>query len=74
MLLTLYITMGLLLAGVGFAVDSWQFWCFMGLFWAMGHISRDAGRYESVEIIFDVLRSMNVDIDKVVDKLKEKAE
>lgn len=74
MLLTLYITMGLLLAGVGFTFDTWQFWCFMGLFWALGHTARDAGRYESVEIIFDVLRSMNVDIDKVVDKLKEKAE
>ena len=74
MQLTLYITMGLLLTGVGFTFDTWQFWCFMGLFWAVSRTARDEGRYESVEIIFDVLRSMNVDIDTVVDKLKEKAE
>jgi len=74
MLLALYITMGLLLAGVGFTFDTWQFWCFLGLFWAMNYTARDAGRYESVEIIFDVLRTMNIDIDAVVEKLKEKAE
>lgn len=74
MLLALYLTMGLLLAGVGFAVDGWQFWCFMGLFWAVSRTARDMGRYESVEIIFDVLREMKVDIDTVVDKLKEKSE
>ena len=74
MLLALYITMGLLLAGVGFTFDTWQFWCFMALFWAVSHTARDAGRYESVEIIFDVLRTMNIDIDAVVEKLKEKAE
>lgn len=74
MLLALYFTMCLLLVGVGFAVDSWQFWCFIGLFWAVSRTARDQGRYESVEIIFGILRSMDIDIDKVVDKLKEKAE
>jgi hypothetical protein len=74
MLLALYFTMGLLLAGVGFTFDTWQFWCFFGLFWAVSHTARDAGRYESVKIIFDVLRGMNIDIDAVVEKLKEKAE
>ena len=74
MTFALYFTMGLLLAGVGFSFDTWQFWCFMALFWAMGHTARDAGRYETVEIIFDVLRKMNVDLDAVVKKLKEKSE
>jgi hypothetical protein len=74
MTFALYITMGLLLAGVGFTIDTWQFWCFMSLFWAMNYTARDAGRYETVEIIFDVLRGMNIDIDAVVEKLKEKAE
>jgi hypothetical protein len=69
----LYVTMGLLLAGVGFTYDTWQFWCFLALFWAISYTARNEGRYESVQIIFDVLESMNIDLSKVVDKLKEKA-
>ena len=69
----LYITLSLLLIGVGFTFDTWQFWCFVSLFWAVSYTSKNEGRQESVHIIFDALRSMNVDLDKVVDKLKEKA-
>lgn len=71
--LALYLTLGLLLSGVGFTFDSWQFWCFLGLFWAVSYTAKNEGRQESVQIIFDVLKSMNIDLDKVVDKLKEKA-
>lgn len=71
-IIALYFTLGLLLAGVGFTYDTWEFWCFLALFWAVSFISKNEGRYESVQVIFGVLKSMNIDLDKVVDKLKEK--
>jgi hypothetical protein len=40
--------MGLLLSAVGFAYDTWQFWCFLGLFWGVERMGRQVGAAEGI--------------------------
>jgi hypothetical protein len=46
--LALWATMGLLLNAVGFTIDSWQFWSFLGLFWCVERIGRVHGAAEGI--------------------------
>ena len=46
--LVLWGTMGLLLSAVGFTFDTWQFWCFLGLFWCVERIGRVHGAAEGI--------------------------
>ena len=46
--LVLAITFGLLLTAVGWTFDTWQFWCFLGLFWCTDRMGRIQGRIEGI--------------------------
>ena len=46
--LVLWGTVGLLLSTVGFTFDTWQFWCFLGLFWCVERIGRVHGAAEGI--------------------------
>ncbi len=46
--LALWGTMGLLLNAVGFTIDGWQFWCFLGLFWCVERVGRVSGAAEGI--------------------------
>ena len=46
--LVLWSTMGLLLSAVGFEYNTWQFWCFLGLFWCVERIGRQYGNAEGI--------------------------
>jgi hypothetical protein len=37
-----------LLSAIGWTIDSWQFWCFIGLFWAVSKISLETGRIQGI--------------------------
>jgi hypothetical protein len=71
MLLILYGTLGLLLSAVGFKYDSWQFWCFLGLFWSVRHTARFEGRAEAAEIIAQAMRRLGMDIEKLYKELSK---
>ena len=46
--LALWGTIGALLNAVGYPWDSWQFWCFLGTYWAVSYLSRAAGKVEGI--------------------------
>lgn len=69
MLALVYATMILLLIAVGFAVDSWQFWCFFGVLWATSRTSRQIGREEATEIIARAMKRLDMDIEKLYKEL-----
>ncbi len=46
--LALWITFGLLLTAVGWTWDSWQFWSFLALFWAVERLGRIQGTVEGI--------------------------
>lgn len=46
--LALWATVGALLNAVGYPWDTWQFWCFLGTYWAVAHISRTQGRVQGI--------------------------
>lgn len=47
-ILVLWGTIGTLLSTVGYSIDSWQFWCFMGTYWAVARIERAQGAGEGI--------------------------
>lgn len=47
-ILVLWGTIGGLLSTVGYSIDSWQFWCFMGTYWAVARIERAQGAGEAI--------------------------
>lgn len=71
MLLALYATMGLLLSAVGFAIDSWQFWCFFGLFWSVSRTARMMGRVEATEVIAETMKRLGMDLEKLYKELNK---
>lgn len=66
--LALWATIGGLLNAVGYPWDTWQFWCFMGTYWAVAHISRSQGR---VIGIIDYLEMNEQDQQRIRRALKE---
>lgn len=46
--LVLWATIGYLLSAVGYSIDTWQFWCFLGTYWAVSQLSRAAGRVQGI--------------------------
>lgn len=44
--IVLYATLGYLLDALGHSWDTWQWWCLLGLFWAVDILSRREG-YEA---------------------------
>ena len=46
--LVLWATVGALLNAVGYPWDTWQFWCFLGLFWCVERLGRQYGAAEGI--------------------------
>jgi hypothetical protein len=44
----LWITVVYLLSAVGYPPDSWQFWCFLGTYWAMKEVGRTVGKVQGI--------------------------
>lgn len=42
-ILVLWGTIGVLLSTAGHSATSWEFWCFMGTYWAVARIERAQG-------------------------------
>lgn len=57
-----------LLSAVGYSPDSWQFWCFIGTYWAMKQVGRFYGK---VEGIIDFLELSEHDQRRLKEQLKE---
>lgn len=46
--IVLVLAFGLLLVAVGWTLDTWQFWCFLGLFWCAEQMGRILGKIEGI--------------------------
>jgi len=66
--IVLWVTIVYLLQAVGYALDSWQFWCFLGTYWAMNQIGSFQGK---VEGIIDFLNMSEEDQRKLKEQLKD---
>ena len=69
--LTLWATVGYLLNAVGYYINSWQFWCFLGTYWAVSTLSRQRGR---VEGMIDYLELSEADQNKIRRALQQAKE
>ena len=69
--LTLWSTVGYLLNAVGYYINSWQFWCFLGTYWAVSTLSRQRGR---VEGMIDYLELSEADQNKIRQALQQAKE
>ena len=54
----LYLTLGLLLAGLDMAADTVGFWCVLALYWAGQHVSHQEGYEEGVAQGFEAYHRM----------------
>ncbi len=66
--LALWATIGALLNVAGYPWDSWQFWCFMGCFWAVHALALTQGR---VQGIIDYLDMNEREQQRIKQALKE---
>jgi hypothetical protein len=70
--LALYATLGALLSAVGHNWDTWQFWCFLGLFWASEHLTRkETQEWARAEGITAYLNMTPADQQRLKDLLKQ---
>jgi len=64
------LTLGLALVAMGHSIDSWQFWCVLGLLWASNYMHyRDGfetGVVAGMEIFADMTDEQRVDLIKTV--------
>ena len=58
----LWSTIGILLTVAGFPIDSWQFWCGVGTYWAVSVLSTQNGRIQG---IVDFLEMSNEEQQKI---------
>ena len=66
--LALYATVGCLLVAVGYPADTWQFWCFLGTYWAVAKIARGQGKIQG---IIDYINMSEQDQHRLKRALKE---
>ena len=65
--LALWGTIGALLSAVGYSWDTWQFWCFLSTYWAVGQLSRAWGK---VQGIIDYIDMTEQDQKRIREALK----
>jgi hypothetical protein len=46
----LWLTIGALISAIGFELDSWQFWCILATYWAVGQIGRVQGTIDYIDL------------------------
>ena len=71
--LALWLTVGNLLHAVGYQIDSWQFWCFLGTYWAASHLSRQRGRVEGMIDFLEMNEQEQNKIRKAIQQAKEES-
>ncbi len=64
--LILWATVGLLLGAVGYTFDTWQFWCFLGTYWAVERIGRTRGAAEGIIKYLDMSSAEQDRIRKIL--------
>lgn len=69
--LVLWFTVGALLNAVGYAADTWQFWCFIATYWAMNTFGRHHGRIEGMIDYLEMTEQEQQMIKQTLDKVKE---
>ena len=69
--LVLWGTIGGLLSAVGYQIDTWQFWCFMGTYWAVSTVSRQRGRIEGMIDFLEMSEQDQVRIKRALQQAKE---
>jgi hypothetical protein len=57
--IALYLTLGILCDALGIRAGSTEFWCFMGLFWAVDMLGRHEGYDDAIELSQAVLHRAN---------------
>ena len=72
------LALGLALVAMGHALDSWEFWCILGLMWSSNYLHyRDGfetGVVHGMEIIADMTEEQRVDLIKTVKAVQAEAE
>ena len=71
--LVLWGTIGGLLSAVGYQIDTWQFWCFMGTYWAVSTVSRQRGRIEGMIDFLEMSEQDQVRIKRALQQAKEES-
>ena len=66
--LVVWITVSLLLLAVGYPATSWEFWCFLGTYWAVQQTGRMYGKMEG---IWDFLGMSEADQNKLKEIYRE---
>lgn len=66
--LALWATVGTLLNAVGYAWESWQFWCFLATYWAVHHIGKITGTTNGIQTF---IRMPESEQKKIRELLKE---
>lgn len=69
--LVLWGTIGALLNAVGYSFDTWQFWCFLGTYWAVSMISRQRGRIEGMIDYLEMDEKDQLRIKRALQQAKE---
>ena len=69
--IALWIAFGLLLSAVGWMWDSWQFWCFIGLFWAATRTSQEAGRIQGIIDFMEMSEQEQNRLKRLLQEAKE---
>lgn len=69
--LILWATIGALLSAVGYSISSWEFWCFLATYWAVGRIERAQGAGEGIISFLNMTEAEQQKIRKLVKELDE---
>ena len=69
--LALWATVGILLNLLGYQWDSWQFWCFLGTYWAASQLSRQRGRVEGIIQYLEMTDMEQLKIKEILARIKE---
>lgn len=69
--LALWATVSYLLNAVGYYIDSWQFWCFLGTYWAVSTLSRQRGRAEGMIDFLEMNEQDQSKIRQAIQQAKE---
>ena len=62
----LYLTLGYLIHSLGYAWDTAEFWCFLGLFWGAETISRHEGEQQGVAKVLSMPLAKIANIQRMV--------
>jgi hypothetical protein len=74
--LVVWACLGVLTNTLGYAWDSAEFWCFIGLFWATDTLARNEGRQEGVAVVLDMpmlkIAERKAELERILQKQKDR--